>query len=251
MFSGKTVWKNTFNHLDSTSSDCSRDFHNFHYISKFRLPASVQCIELHPGDLLHNHSEVTVPVTAVLSFHVEIDLRLIFEVALCFLFWWYPDRYKMVFLHRSYRVFLLCLFCELSLPTSLKSLSESSQREFWVCHKLSRNSQPRLTADEFKESSEFSESPSGWFPGDLAMNRSIERYVIFLYLKIITFFFRERECVCEGGGGAQRDRERIVSRLHTQHRVPTQGSISWLRIMTWTKTKSQTLNWLSHQGAQR
>ena len=45
-------------------------------------------------------------------------------------------------------------------------------------------------------------------------------------------------------------RERILSRLHTVSTEPNAGlEPTNCKIMTWAKTKSRTLNWLSHPGA--
>lgn len=64
--------------------------------------------------------------------------------------------------------------------------------------------------------------------------------------------FRERESMCERvhtyeQKEGQRQRERILSRLHAQHRVqPTQGSISRPRD---GEIKSQTFHQWSHPRA--
>ena len=48
-----------------------------------------------------------------------------------------------------------------------------------------------------------------------------------------------------GGGGGKR----IWSRLHTDHRAQLGAPSHDSETMTWAKTKSKTLNWLSHSGA--
>ena len=71
-----------------------------------------------------------------------------------------------------------------------------------------------------------------------------------VYLSIyssIHFYFRERASTSEGNG--QRERERILNRLHTQHRAQHRARSHNSQIMTWAKIKSQTLNWLSKPGA--
>ena len=63
---------------------------------------------------------------------------------------------------------------------------------------------------------------------------------IFFFLSFFTLF---------GEGGAERDGERIPSRLHA---VSTEPSVRLdpmnHEIMTWAEIKSWTLNWLSHAG---
>ena len=53
-----------------------------------------------------------------------------------------------------------------------------------------------------------------------------------------------------GGGGAEweRERERILSRLHSWNGVWCRAQSHNPEIMTWAEIKSRTLNWLSHPG---
>ena len=50
------------------------------------------------------------------------------------------------------------------------------------------------------------------------------------------------------GKGGKRAKERILSRLHSQHRAQ-HGSILWPWDQEWAKIRSEMLNWLSHPGA--
>ena len=67
------------------------------------------------------------------------------------------------------------------------------------------------------------------------------------FLKMFIYFETESMQKWERG----KERERIPSRLHTQHRVQRGAWPHDLRITTWAEIKSQTLNWLSHPGAPR
>ena len=74
----------------------------------------------------------------------------------------------------------------------------------------------------------------------------------FFFLSFILFILRERESVCMHsiGGGTERERERILSRLCTLRAESDTGLKPMDReIMTQAETKSQTFNWLSHPGA--
>ena len=67
------------------------------------------------------------------------------------------------------------------------------------------------------------------------------------------FILREREraraSAHEQGRGREQRRERIPSRLCTVSTQPDTGlGLTTREIMTWVKTKSRTLNWLSHPG---
>ena len=53
----------------------------------------------------------------------------------------------------------------------------------------------------------------------------------------------------ERGRGKEKGRERILSRLHSQHRAQCGVQSHDREIMTWAKIESQTLNWLSHQAS--
>ena len=69
-----------------------------------------------------------------------------------------------------------------------------------------------------------------------------------MYIKIFLFIYFENDSMWAGEG--QRDGgERIASRLHAVSTEPNVGlELANHEIMTWTKIKSQTLNWLSHPG---
>ena len=64
-------------------------------------------------------------------------------------------------------------------------------------------------------------------------------------LLLLIYFEKERK----SGGKRQRERERILSRLHTQHRAPCGARSHDTGITTSAEIKSQTLNRLSHAGA--
>ena len=56
--------------------------------------------------------------------------------------------------------------------------------------------------------------------------------------------------MCTCGGGAEKGRERIPSRLPVVSLEPDRElSLMNHEIMTWTEMRSRTLNWLSHPGA--
>ena len=58
-------------------------------------------------------------------------------------------------------------------------------------------------------------------------------------------FEKERECKCRRG--IKGERERILSRLHTQHRAQCSALSHGCEIMTWAKIKSQMFHRLSHK----
>ena len=66
----------------------------------------------------------------------------------------------------------------------------------------------------------------------------------------LLYVYREitRECMQGWDGGAKRGRERILSRLHTQHGAWHRDQPHYPEIMTWSEIKSLTFNWLSHLG---
>ena len=88
-------------------------------------------------------------------------------------------------------------------------------------------------------------------------HRACRKVDFFLSLFIYLFRERERERACEcvrthahkRGRGRERVRERTPSRLHTSRAEPDTGlQPPNCKIVTWAKTKSWTLNQLSHQG---
>ena len=76
-------------------------------------------------------------------------------------------------------------------------------------------------------------------------------FVLFYYLFFLSFSFffsfwkRGREWAHECAGRV-RGSERILSRLYAQLGARHGARSHNLEIMIWTKTKSRTLNWLSH-----
>ena len=67
--------------------------------------------------------------------------------------------------------------------------------------------------------------------------------------KVYLFILRETQTAQVGEGHRGRERESQAGSVLPAQRL-TQGSNSWNHeIMTWSKTKSQTLNWLSHSDA--
>ena len=65
------------------------------------------------------------------------------------------------------------------------------------------------------------------------------------FFKIYFMYFWERE---SKQGEEQQERERIPSRLPTECGAPLGAQSHDPEIMTWAKTKSWMLNWLSHSG---
>ena len=61
-------------------------------------------------------------------------------------------------------------------------------------------------------------------------------------------FILEKARKHEWRRGAERERERIWIRLHTQNRAWCGARSCNPGIMTWVKIKSRTLSWLSHPG---
>ena len=59
--------------------------------------------------------------------------------------------------------------------------------------------------------------------------------------RIFFFFFQYMKCIVKW--------ERILSRLHTQHRAQCGAQSHDPGIMPWANVKSWTLHWLSHPGA--
>ena len=74
---------------------------------------------------------------------------------------------------------------------------------------------------------------------------NISLYCIVLYCIVLY----SRVCVSggQGGEGAERERERIPSRFHAQHGAQHGAQSHDSKIMTWTKIKSQMLNWATQE----
>ena len=70
---------------------------------------------------------------------------------------------------------------------------------------------------------------------------------IFIYLEVL--FFKKNYLFILGEKGRRRGRERIPSRLPTEHRAQCRAQPHVPGIMTWVETKLRMLNWLSHPGA--
>ena len=76
-------------------------------------------------------------------------------------------------------------------------------------------------------------------------------YYFFIFIFIfLVYLFLEREKAGERQRERERKGERIPSRLHTTSAEPNMKlELTNHKIMTWAKTKSWTLNQLSHPGA--
>ena len=75
-------------------------------------------------------------------------------------------------------------------------------------------------------------------------------YVLALFVSsahVFFVYFREAECESREERG-RRGRERILSRLHAQHRAPHAIVSHDSEIMTWAEIKNWMLNWLSQPG---
>ena len=82
---------------------------------------------------------------------------------------------------------------------------------------------------------------------------ALENFLVYsaYYERISTFFFcRERKyALWAGQGQGHRERKREHPKLAPHSaQSPMKGLIHDLEVKTWTKIKSQTLNWLRHLG---
>ena len=62
-------------------------------------------------------------------------------------------------------------------------------------------------------------------------------------IKLFIIIFQKNQTFLKSSGG---ERERLLSRLHTQHRARCRVRSHYLRIMTWAETRSWMLNQPSH-----
>ena len=71
-----------------------------------------------------------------------------------------------------------------------------------------------------------------------------------LFFFSLKFIYFERERACARGGGVERGRQRIPSRLYVVSTEPDAGlKPTDRKIVAWGEIRSPTLNWLSHWGA--
>ena len=99
------------------------------------------------------------------------------------------------------------------------------------------------------------QKPRGFSLPSLLWAHLLLFYFLLNFLNFYLFWGRERDREREGeresGGGAEREGERIPSRLRTVSAEPDDLGLDPmnLELMTWAKIKSQMLNQVSHPGA--
>ena len=80
----------------------------------------------------------------------------------------------------------------------------------------------------------------------LKITNQIGNKITFVLLTYYYFFRVRANEQALAGLGERRGKEKILSRLHAQHRSKAGLNLTTLKIMTWAKIRSQMLNKLSH-----